>query len=104
MQTLFVKLQILIESWCKYLVKFNQKASKRHILYQLRNNSHRSFGRYSILLPLLFVCTSSADSKRLVSDIKNQDDRRGFPEDPTRLPEYYDGTYEYLKSLGLKEI
>lgn len=28
----------------------------------------------------------------------------GFPEDPTRLPEYYDGTYEYLKSLGLEEI
>jgi DUF2075 family protein len=28
----------------------------------------------------------------------------GFPEDPTRLPEFYDGTYEYLKSLGLQEI
>ena len=28
----------------------------------------------------------------------------GFPEDPTRLPEYYDGTYEYLKSLGIKEL
>lgn len=28
----------------------------------------------------------------------------GFPEDPTRLPEYYDGTYEYLKSLGIEEI
>lgn len=28
----------------------------------------------------------------------------GFPEDPTRLPEFYDGTYEYLRSLGLKEI
>lgn len=28
----------------------------------------------------------------------------GFPEDPTRLPEFYDGTYEYLKSLGLDEI
>ena len=28
----------------------------------------------------------------------------GFPEDPTRLPEYYDGTYEYLKLLGLEEI
>lgn len=25
----------------------------------------------------------------------------GFPEDPTRLPEFYDGTYKYLKSLGL---
>jgi len=28
----------------------------------------------------------------------------GFPEDPTRLPEFYDGTYNYLKSLGLNEI
>lgn len=28
----------------------------------------------------------------------------GFPEDPTRLPEFYDGTYEYLRSLGLKEL
>ena len=28
----------------------------------------------------------------------------GFPEDPTRLPEFYNGTYEYLKSLGLEEI
>ena len=27
----------------------------------------------------------------------------GFPEDPTRLPEFYDGTYEYLKSLGMFE-
>jgi len=26
------------------------------------------------------------------------------PEDSTRLPEYYNGTYEYLKSLGLKDI
>ena len=28
----------------------------------------------------------------------------GFPEDPTRMPEFYNGTYEYLKSLGIKEI
>ncbi len=28
----------------------------------------------------------------------------GFWEDSTRLPEYYDGTYQYLKSLGIKEI
>ena len=28
----------------------------------------------------------------------------GFWEDSTRLPEYYDGTYEYLKSLGIEEI
>lgn len=28
----------------------------------------------------------------------------GFPEDPTRLPEFYNGTYKYLKTLGLEEI
>ena len=28
----------------------------------------------------------------------------GFWEDSTRLPEFYDGTYQYLKSIGLKEI
>lgn len=28
----------------------------------------------------------------------------GFWEDSTRLPEYYDGTYYYLKSIGLEEI
>ncbi len=28
----------------------------------------------------------------------------GFWEDSTRKPEYYDGTYRYLKSLGLEEI
>ena len=28
----------------------------------------------------------------------------GFWEDSTRLPEYFDGTYQYLKSLGIEEI
>lgn len=28
----------------------------------------------------------------------------GFPEDSTRLPEFYDGTYEYLKNIGIEEI
>ena len=28
----------------------------------------------------------------------------GFWEDETRLPEYYNGTYRYLKSLGIEEI
>lgn len=28
----------------------------------------------------------------------------GFWEDSTRLPEYYDGTYEYLKSMGFEEL
>ena len=28
----------------------------------------------------------------------------GNPEDATRLPEFYDGTYEYFKQIGLEEI
>lgn len=28
----------------------------------------------------------------------------GFPEDATRLPSYYDGTFAYFKSLGMEEI
>lgn len=28
----------------------------------------------------------------------------GSPKDITRLPEFYDGTYDYLKSLGIEEI
>ena len=28
----------------------------------------------------------------------------GFWEDSTRLPEYYDGTYRYLKSIGIMNI
>ena len=28
----------------------------------------------------------------------------GFWEDSTRLPEYYDGTYQYLKDIGIEEI
>ena len=28
----------------------------------------------------------------------------GFLEDATRLPEFYDGTYQYLKSLGIDKI
>ena len=30
--------------------------------------------------------------------------KSGYWEDSTRLPEYYDGTYQYLRSLGIEEI
>ena len=43
----------------------------------------------------MVICVPAGNSNKTVS---------GFREDSTRLPEYYDGTYEYLKSLGIKEI
>lgn len=43
----------------------------------------------------IVICVPSGNNN-LTSD--------GFPEDSTRLPEFYNGTYEYLKSLGIVEI
>lgn len=43
----------------------------------------------------MVICVPSGNSNKNPS---------GFWEDSTRLPEYYDGTYQYLKSLGIEEI
>ena len=43
----------------------------------------------------MVICVPAGNSNKTVS---------GFWEDSTRLPEYYDGTFHYLKSLGIKEI
>lgn len=43
----------------------------------------------------MVICVPEGNPNKTVS---------GFWEDSTRLPEYYDGTYEYLKSLGIEEI
>ena len=34
--------------------------------------------------------------------VSNGDD--GIPPDETRKPEWYDGIYDYLKSIGIKEL
>ena len=39
-----------------------------------------------------------------VPEGNNNKTPEGFNEDPTRLPSFYDSTYEYFKSLGMKEI
>lgn len=43
----------------------------------------------------MVICVPEGNSNKTPS---------GFWEDSTRLPEYYDGTYNYLKSLGLQEL
>lgn len=43
----------------------------------------------------MIICVPEGNARKTVS---------GFWEDETRLPEYYNGTYQYLKSLGLEEI
>lgn len=43
----------------------------------------------------MIICVPSGNPNKTAS---------GFWEDSTRLPEYYDGTYQYLRGLGLEEI
>lgn len=43
----------------------------------------------------MVICVPRGNSNKTTS---------GFWEDSTRLPEYYDGTYQYLKSLGIETI
>lgn len=43
----------------------------------------------------MIICVPKGNSNKSIN---------GLWEDSTRLPEYYDGTYEYLKSIGLEEI
>ena len=43
----------------------------------------------------MVICVPSGNANKNLS---------GFWEDSTRLPEFYDGTYAYLKNLGIEEI
>ena len=43
----------------------------------------------------MVICVPTGNPNKILS---------GFYEDSTRLPEFYDGTYNYLKSLGIEEI
>ncbi len=74
--------------------KFNGKDKWNHE----NNDENKKYmlNAYRVLLTRarqgLVICVPEGNSNKTPE---------GFPEDPTRLPEFYDGTYEYLKSLGL---
>jgi len=60
---------------------------------------HYMLNAYRVLLTRarsgMVICVPEGNPNRTAS---------GFWEDSTRLPEYYDGTYRYLKSIGMTEI
>ena len=82
-------------SWAYY--KFNGKNKWN----PENNNESRKYmlNAYRVLLTRarqgIVICVPYGNSNKTPE---------GFPEDPTRLPEFYKGTYEYLKSLGLEEL
>lgn len=82
-------------SWAYY--KFNGKNKWN----PENNNESRKYmlNAYRVLLTRarqgIVICVPYGNSNKTPE---------GFPEDPTRLPVFYNGTYEYLKSLGLEEL
>ena len=86
--------------WCyyrfngqtKWVEQIDNSESKHELIKYMLN-------AYRVLLTRaragMVICVPEGNANKTVS---------GFWEDSTRLPEYYDGTYQYLKSLGLEEI
>ena len=81
---------------------FNGKTAWREEIGATENGKDRQkymLNAYRVLLTRarmgMVICVPSGNGNKTVG---------GFPEDSTRLPEFYNGTFEYLKSLGLQEI
>lgn len=76
----------------KWLEQLGNTESKQELMKYMLN-------AYRVLLTRaragMVICVPAGNANKTAS---------GFWEDSTRLPEYYDGTYQYLKSLGIEEI
>lgn len=90
----------LFNKWRYYA--FNGRTAWREESGSTDNSRERQkymLNAYRVLLTRarmgMVICVPKGNGNKTVG---------GFPEDSTRLPEFYDGTYEYLKSLGLQEL
>ena len=76
----------------KWVEQIGNTESKQELMKYMLN-------AYRVLLTRaragMVICVPEGNANKTVS---------GFWEDRTRLPEFYDGTYQYLKSLGIEEI
>ena len=82
---------------------FNGKSSKWN---EQKGDTESNQERIKYMLNAYRVLLTRARSGMIICVPYGNDNiaSTGFPEDSTRLPEYYNGTYEYLKSLGIEEI
>lgn len=81
--------------WSYY--KFDGKT--RWTTESSEENKKYMLNAYRVLLTRarqgIVICVPEGNS-RLTSE--------GYPEDPTRLPAFYDSTYQYLKDIGIPEL
>lgn len=85
-----------------HFYRFNGKTAWKEITNNKETSSERikyMLNAYRVLLTRarvgMVICVPEGNSTK---------NPNGYWEDSTRLPEYYDGTYEYLRSLGIEEI
>jgi DUF2075 family protein len=76
----------------KWVEQLDTSESKHELMKYMLN-------AYRVLLTRarkgMVICVPEGNKHKMIN---------GSWEDSTRLPEFYDGTYQYLKSLGLEEI
>lgn len=76
----------------KWVEQFPTNENKQDLIKYMLN-------AYRVLLTRarsgMVICVPKGNSSKTAT---------GFWEDGTRLPKFYDGTYEYLKSLGIEEL
>lgn len=76
----------------KWVEQFDTSDSKHELMKYMLN-------AYRVLLTRarmgMVICVPEGNSHKTPT---------GFWEDSTRKPEYYDGTYQYIKSLGIREL
>ena len=85
-----------------HFYRFNGKTAWKEITSNKETSSERikyMLNAYRVLLTRarvgMVICVPEGNSTK---------NPNGYWEDSTRLPEYYDGTYKYLRSLGIEEI
>lgn len=85
-----------------HFYRFNGKNAWKEITNNKETSSERikyMLNAYRVLLTRarvgMVICVPEGNGTK---------NTNGYWEDSTRLPEYYDGTYQYLRSLGIEEI
>ena len=85
-----------------HFYKFNGRTEWKEMVDN--NETRREQMKYMLNAYRVLLTRARAGMVICVPEGNSHKTPSGFPEDGTRLPEFYDSTFEYLKSLGLEEI
>lgn len=82
--------------------KFNGKTAWKELIGDTENKQDQM--KYMLNAYRVLLTRARAGMVLCVPEGNSQKTPNGFWEDNTRLPEYYDSTYQYLKRIGIEEI